>query len=118
VVTGQRLMQAGSDIFLGWADDDTNDFYVRQLRDMKGAADAVHMDGDVLADYAGLCGWTLARAHARRGDAPTIAGYLGSGEQFDVAVTRFAVAYADQTEHDHQALADAVKAGRISVATT
>ena len=114
VVAGQRIMQADSDIFLGWAETDGLDFYVRQLRDMKGSANFATMRAGVLVDYLTLCGWTLARAHARTGQAPEIAGYLGGGPTFDRAVTRFAVAYADQTAHDHQALADAVRAGRVN----
>ncbi len=104
VVAGQRIMQADTDIFLGWAEAEHLDFYVRQLRDMKGSANFATMRAAVLADYLRLCGWTLARAHARTGAAPEIAGYLGKGVAFDRALTRFAVAYADQTARDHAAL--------------
>ena len=117
VVTGQRMMQAASDIFLGWTQGDGCDFYVRQLYDMKGSATVATMDAPALADYLALCAWTLARAHARSGDAAEISGYLGTGEQFDDAVTRFAVEYADQTRHDHAALAEAVKSGRVVAQT-
>lgn len=108
---------AGSDVFLGWASADGFDFYVRQLRDMKGSADFATMDATVLRDYLRLCGWSLARAHARLPDAAAIAGYLGAGDRFDRALADFAVAYADQTERDHQELVDAVKAGRIRAAS-
>jgi len=113
VVSGQRLMQADSDIFLGWAEADGRDFYVRQLRDMKGSANFATMRPGVFRDYLELCGLTLARAHARSGSAPEIGGYLGRGPAFDDAITRFAVAYADQTAADHRALRDAVRSGRI-----
>ncbi len=115
VVTGQRLMQADSDIFLGWAHADGTDYYVRQLRDMKGSANFATMGPEVFRDYLWLCGATLARAHARSGAAPEIAGYLGRGPVFDDALTKFAVRYADQTVADHRTLRDAVKSGRISV---
>src|SRR5215211_752794 len=116
VVAGQRLMQAASDIFLGWfRGTEGRDFYWRQLRDMKGSANVESMTPDELVIYAGLCGWTLARAHARSGDRVQIAGYLGKSERFDVAIANFAEAYADQTERDHAALCAAVKSGRIPV---
>jgi uncharacterized protein (DUF2252 family) len=114
VVAGQRLMQAASDIFLGWfRGTEGRDFYWRQLRDMKGSANVEGMSPDELVIYAGLCGWALARAHARSGDRVQIAGYLGKSERFDRAVADFAEAYADQTEQDHAALCAAVKAGRL-----
>ncbi|HXQ60349.1 MAG TPA: DUF2252 domain-containing protein [Acidimicrobiales bacterium] len=113
VVDGQRLMQAASDIFLGSASWRGRDYYVRQLRDMKGAVNVAALDADSFVGYLEACGWTLARAHARSGPAPMIDGYLGSGEAFDRAVTRFAVAYADQTERDHALLEAAVRSGRI-----
>ncbi len=120
VVAGQRLMQATSDLFLGWQhtdagllDDKSRDFYVRQLRDWKFSADIQLMLPDDLRRYGALCGWTLARAHARSGDRIAIAAYLGSADVFDQAVTDFAGAYADQTERDHQSLIDAFTAGRI-----
>ncbi|HSD79096.1 MAG TPA: DUF2252 family protein, partial [Solirubrobacteraceae bacterium] len=116
VVEGQRLMQAASDVFLGWASggpDGNQDFYVRQLRDMKGSAEIEHMAPRELDVYAALCGATLARAHARSGQAPAIAGYLGRGHAFDRAVAAFAADYADQTERDHRALTDAITDGRL-----
>jgi uncharacterized protein (DUF2252 family) len=114
VVAGQRLMQAASDIFLGWfRGTEGRDFYWRQLRDMKGSANVEGMSPDELVIYAGLCGWALARAHARSGDRVQIAAYLGKSERFDRAVADFAEAYADQTEQDHAALCAAVKAGRL-----
>jgi uncharacterized protein (DUF2252 family) len=114
VVAGQRLMQAASDIFLGWFRGTAGrDFYWRQLKDMKGSANVEGMSHDELVIYADLCGWALARAHARSGDRVQIAGYLGKSERFDLAVADFAQAYADQTERDHAALCAAVKSGRL-----
>ncbi len=114
VVAGQRLMQAASDIFLGWfRGTEGRDFYWRQLKDMKGSADVENMSPDELVIYAGLCGWALARAHARSGDRVQIAAYLGKSERFDAAVADFAKVYADQTERDHAALCAAVKSGRV-----
>jgi uncharacterized protein (DUF2252 family) len=113
VVVGQRIMQAASDVFLGWARFDDFDAYVRQLRDMKGYADLATLNARGLADYARLCGAALARAHARSGDPALLAGYLGTGSTIDDALARFAVAYAGQTERDYEALIDAVKSGRI-----
>ncbi len=119
VVAGQRLMQATSDIFLGWQrteaglDGRQRDFYVRQLRDWKFSLDIQTMTPRGLRLYGGLCGWTLARAHARSGDRIAIAAYLGGSDVFDQAIGRFAAAYADQNEHDHQSLVDAVKTGQI-----
>ncbi len=119
VVAGQRLMQASSDIFLGWQrteaglDGKPRDFYVRQLRDWKLSADIETMVPGGLRLYGALCGWTLARAHARSGDRIAIAAYLGGSDVFDRAVTQFAAAYADQNERDHQSLLDAVASGRI-----
>ncbi|MER7674837.1 DUF2252 domain-containing protein [Kitasatospora sp. NPDC096128] len=122
VVTGQRMMQAASDIFLGWQhvegiDGRERDFYVRQLRDWKGIAQPGLMSPDELDEFGRLCGWTLARAHARSGDRIAIAAYLGRGDVFDRALARFAVAYADQNERDHRALLDAVGAGRVTART-
>jgi uncharacterized protein (DUF2252 family) len=115
VVAGQRLMQAASDIFLGWLRGPAGrDFYWRQLRDMKGSAEVERMSPDELAGYAGLCGWALSRAHARSGDRVQIAAYLGKSERFDEAIADFAKAYADQTERDHAALCAAVKSGRVA----
>jgi uncharacterized protein (DUF2252 family) len=118
VVTGQRLMQAASDIFLGWQratgiDGQDRDFYVRQLRDGKGSVDLTRMTPDALALYATICGWTLARGHARSGDRIAIAAYLGTSDTFDRAIVEFAEAYADQNERDHAALAEAVASGRV-----
>jgi uncharacterized protein (DUF2252 family) len=120
VVEGQRLMQAASDAFLGWlradrGDGAPRDFYVRQLWDSKVSPDIEGMDASRLASYAQLCGWTLARAHARSGDRIAIAAYLGRGDAFDRALTAFAESYADQNERDHAALGDAAVAGRIAV---
>ncbi|HVC98389.1 MAG TPA: DUF2252 domain-containing protein [Pirellulales bacterium] len=116
VVVGQRLMQSASDIFLGWsrAEKQGFDYYFRQLRDMKGSVDLAAMSAGDLTEYAGFCGWALARAHARTGDAVQLAGYLGPGEAFELAIAQFAVAYADQTERDHSAFQQAVRAGRLA----
>ena len=121
VVEGQRLMQAASDSMLGWmsivgTDGRERDFYMRQLWDGKGSADIDTMDAPVLAGYMGLCGWTLARAHARSGDRLAIAGYLGRGTVFDDAIVRYATTYADQNEHDHAALQSAIATGRVTAA--
>ncbi|MEC4749162.1 DUF2252 domain-containing protein [Methylomicrobium sp. Wu6] len=115
VVMGQRLMQASSDIFLGWSRSNVGrDFFVRQLRDMKMSAPIGEgFTNQQLNLYAELCGWTLARAHARSGDAATISGYLGKTDNFDLAIGEFALAYADQTERDHAALVEAVNSGRV-----
>ena len=119
VVAGQRLMQASSDIFLGWQrieaglDGRQRDFYVRQLRDWKLSLDIEDMIPRGMRLYGALCGWTLARAHARSGDRIAIAAYLGGSDIFDQAIAQFADAYADQNERDHQALVDAVASGRI-----
>ncbi|HEX5205351.1 DUF2252 domain-containing protein [Paractinoplanes rhizophilus] len=122
VVTGQRLMQAVSDIFLGWHraagfDGRSRDFYVRQLRDWKGAAVVEEMNPQGMRAYAALCGWTLARAHARTGDRIAIAAYLGQDAAFGAALADFAERYADQTERDHQAMAAAVRDGRVRAET-
>ena len=120
VVAGQRLMQAASDIFLGWQrieaglDGVTRDFYVRQLRDWKLSLDIATMAPAGMRAYGEVCGWTLARAHARSGDRIAIAAYLGTSDVFDRAITDFASAYADQNERDYEALADAAKSGRIT----
>lgn len=117
VVTGQRMLQSGSDVLLGWTrDDDGRDYYFRQLRDMKMKIDIEDMSKRDWIEYVGLCGWALARAHARTGDPARIAGYLGKNETFDEALEQFAVAYADQTERDYEALIKAIKARRISAA--
>jgi uncharacterized protein (DUF2252 family) len=120
VVRGQRLMQAAGDIFLGWLrveedirDGRRRDYYVRQLWDAKGSAPIELMSSSELAAYAEICGWTLARAHARSGDRVAIASYLGASDRFDRALATFAVTYADQNERDHEALLTAVQGGRI-----
>ena len=115
VVYGQRMMQAASDIYLGWTKglDANRHFYWRQLRDMKASADVEAMTPVGLRLYAGMCGWTLARAHARSGDPIAIAAYLGDGDQFDRSITDFSKRYADQNERDYQALTEAVRAGRL-----
>jgi uncharacterized protein (DUF2252 family) len=113
VVAGQRLLQSASDIFLGWSSEGGHDYYFRQLRDMKATADLEAMSGADLVAYAGLCGWVLARAHARSGDAALISGYLGKSAVFDDAVARFAKTYADQTERDYEKFQEAVRSGRL-----
>jgi uncharacterized protein (DUF2252 family) len=122
VVEGQRLMQAASDIFLGWVraagiDGRTRDFYVRQLWDLKVSAELEEMGPDGMAAYAGVCAWTLARAHARSGDAIAIAAYLGGGDAADRALAEFGEAYAEQNERDHAALLDAIASGRVAAET-
>ena len=114
VVTGQRMLQAASDVFLGWTrDDEGRDYYFRQLRDMRMKIDLTRMSRQDWLEYIDLCGWALARAHARTGDPARIAGYLGKSEAFDEAVEEFAIAYADQTERDHAALVKAIRARRL-----
>jgi uncharacterized protein (DUF2252 family) len=118
VVAGQRLLQSASDLFLGWSSDDQGrDFYFRQLRDMKTTVRVDGMSASVLAQYAAMCGWALARGHAKSGDAALVSGYLGRGEAFDRALASFARTYADQTERDHAAMVQAVKAGRLVAQT-
>jgi uncharacterized protein (DUF2252 family) len=119
VVEGQRLMQAAGDIFLGWCggtglDGRERDFYVRQLWDWKRSADVERLSARGLEVYARICGWTLARAHARSGDRFAIASYLGGGDGFDRAVSSFAEDYAEQNLRDHQALVDAIDSGRVT----
>ncbi len=119
VVRGQRISQAASDIFLGWQrsvglDGAEHDFYVRQLWDWKASADLSTLSEAGLHAYTRACGWSLARAHARSGDRLAVAAYLGAGPTFDRAVARFAAAYADQNELDHQRLAEAVAAGEVA----
>jgi uncharacterized protein (DUF2252 family) len=118
VVVGQRLMQAVSDIFLGWVqaqgiDGQPRDFYLRQLRDWKASAGVETMRPDSMHAYGQVCGWTLARAHARTGDRVALSAYLGRGPTFERAVQQFAVSYADQNERDHLSLLNAIRAGRI-----
>ena len=121
VVAGQHLMQASSDIFLGWVhvdeepDGQARDFYGRQLRDWKGSAEIEQMDPGGLAAYGRLCGWTLARAHARSGDRTAIASYLGGGRSFDHAIVKFSAAYAEQNARDYKTLTEAAESGRITV---
>jgi hypothetical protein len=122
VVEGQRATQAASDVLLGWiraegVDGIERDFYVRQLWDWKQSAEIETMDAMALEFYGELCGWTLARAHARSGDPVEIGAYLGGGDNFDHAIAEFTSAYADQNERDHQALLDAIAAGRIQAET-
>ena len=116
VVYGQRLMQAASDVFLGWITspiDGTTNFYFRQLRDMKGGIDVAKIAPENFVIYAEACGAALARAHARSGEAATIAGYLGQSDAFDRAIVEFAGAYAEQTVRDHATLLEAIRAGRV-----
>jgi uncharacterized protein (DUF2252 family) len=122
VVAGQHLMQAESDIFLGWtraagADKVDRDFYVRQLKDWKFSAPIELMVPAGMTVYAGLCGWTLARAHARSGDRVALAAYLGGSDKFDQAIAGFAETYADQNERDHAAFQAAVKDGKVEAST-
>ncbi len=120
VVAGQRLTQAAGDVLLGWLtaeglDGKKRDFYVRQLWDGKGSAEIESMQPETMAGYAGLCGWSLARAHARTGDRQEIAAYLGKSDTFDRAVAEFAEAYADQNEADYETLLGAQRDGRLAV---
>ena len=116
VVQGQRRMQAASDVFLGWTrgHDTSRYFYWRQLRDMKGSALVELMSPAALEFYAGLCGWTLARAHARSGDPVAISAYLGNSDAFDRSIVDFAKRYADQNERDYRAFVDAIESGRLA----
>ena len=120
VVSGERLTQAAGDVLLGWLtaeglDGQERDFYVRQLWDGKGSAEIESMGPQTMAGYAGLCGWSLARAHARTGDRLAIAAYLGKSDAFDQAIAEFSEAYADQNEADYRALLDARRDGRLTV---
>jgi uncharacterized protein (DUF2252 family) len=122
VVAGQRLMQAASDIFLGWQrvtglDGQVRDFYLRQLRDWKGSADVDTMTPNLMNAYSRICGATLARAHARSGDRIAMAAYLGTGDAFDRAIADFSCAYADQNERDYEAMLKAVDSGRLEAQT-
>jgi uncharacterized protein (DUF2252 family) len=122
VVEGQRMMQAAGDIMLGWfrtpgLDGSERDFYIRQLWDGKGSALVEMMEPSALAEYARVCGWTLAKAHARSGDALAISAYLGSGDTFDRAMASFAEDYADQNERDYAAFREAVAGGRLAAST-
>jgi uncharacterized protein (DUF2252 family) len=118
VVTGQRMLQSASDVFLGWTrDDEGHDYYFRQLRDMKMKIDLDRMSKSEWLEYVEICGWALARAHARTGDPARIAGYLGKGDAFDEAIAKFAATYADQTERDYGELLKAIRAGKIRAET-
>ena len=119
VVTGQRMLQSASDIFLGWTrDDQGHDYYFRQLRDMKMTVNVVDMPREDWIEYIKLCGWALARAHARTGDAAQISGYLGEKDVFDEAIAKFALAYADQTEKDYEMFVKAVRNGKFRLKAT
>ena len=115
---GQRLMQAASDMMLGWTVGKPagRHFYLRQLRDMKLSAMLETFDHETLSAYGKICGWALARAHARSGDAAMISGYLGKSDVFDQAIVKFASKYADQTESDHRTMRKAVSDRRLEVA--
>ena len=122
VVEGQRMMQAAADILLGWErittiDGEQRDFYIRQLWDAKGSVDVETMSPAAMEAYGRVCGWTLARAHARSGDRIAIASYLGRGNPFDVSIEAFAETYADQNEHDYKALQAAVASGKVAAET-
>ncbi len=121
VVQGQRLMQAASDIYLGWTSgfgrDERRHFYWRQLRDMKGSVEIDKLRPVGLALYAGICGWTLARAHARSGDPVAIAAYLGDSDAFDQSITDFSERYADQNERDYAEFVKAIRKGRLEAVT-
>jgi uncharacterized protein (DUF2252 family) len=119
VVVGQRMLQSASDIFLGWGSEASGrHFYIRQLRDMKKGPEIETFWTQQLIDAADVCGWALARAHARSGDAASISGYLGKSDAFDIALAAFSRAYADQSEQDHLAMRDAVKSGKLTVEET
>src|SRR5271170_8459491 len=119
VVTGQRMLQSASDVFLGWTcDEEGRSYYFRQLRDMKMKIDLENMTKDDWLEYVEICGWTLARAHARTGDAAMIGGYLGKNDTFDSALAKFAASYADQANRDHATLLKAIRAGRVKVQNT
>jgi uncharacterized protein (DUF2252 family) len=116
VVHGCRMMQSASDLFLGWTEGYAGrQFYIRQLKDMKIKPLVEVFTPSVMLEYAGLCGWTLAHAHARSGESAKISGYLGKSDKFDKAIADFSVAYADQSEQDHAVLVEAVRAGKLEV---
>jgi hypothetical protein len=122
VVSGQRLMQATSDIYLGWdrvkgIDGVARDFYIRQLWDWKGSVDVTDAAPGGTAVYGQTCAWTLARAHARSGDRIAIAAYLGNGSAFAEAIADFSELYADQNQRDYEALQQAVASGRVTAET-
>ena len=112
-MAGQHLLQGASDIFLGWAQSDSRYFYVRQLRDRSLSPHIEHLRGSDFITYVELCGWVLARAHARSGDAGQLSSYLGKSAAFDQAMVTFAASYADQVERDYEALVRAAQTGRI-----
>jgi uncharacterized protein (DUF2252 family) len=117
IVHGCRMMQSASDLFLGWVEGEAGrHFYVRQLKDMKIKPLVEIFTPSVMLEYAGLCGWTLAHAHARSGESAEISGYLGKSDKFDKAIASFSAAYADQSERDHEILVQAVRAGKLEVA--
>jgi uncharacterized protein (DUF2252 family) len=118
VVAGQRLIQGAPDIFLGWGEQGGMQYYVRQMRDMKGGVefDPEKVKIENMPQYTAMCAWAMALAHAKSGDAAQIAGYVGKNDDLDEAMVKFAFAYADQTEKDHKALEAAAKSGRIKVA--
>jgi uncharacterized protein (DUF2252 family) len=119
VVTGQRMLQSASDVFLGWTrDEEGRSYYFRQLRDMKMKIDLESMTKGDWLEYVEICGWTLARAHARTGDAGLIGGYLGKNDTFDSVLAKFAASYADQADRDHATLVKAIRAGRVKAQDT
>lgn len=118
VVTGQRLIQGAPDILLGWGEIGGIEFYVRQMRDMKGGIEFEPGENPNFAEYCALCGWALALAHAKSGDAAMIAGYCGQSDALDDALAAFGRAYARQTERDYEAMTGAVKSGRLNAAST
>jgi uncharacterized protein (DUF2252 family) len=119
VVTGQRMLQSASDVFLGWTrDEEGRSYYFRQLRDMKMKIDLENMTKGDWLEYVEICGWTLARAHARTGDAALIGGYLGKNDTFDSALAKFAASYADQADRDHATLVKAIRAGQLKAQDT
>jgi hypothetical protein len=116
IVHGCRMMQSASDLFLGWTEGtEGRQFYVRQLKDMKVKPMVEIFSPSVMLEYASLCGWTLAHAHARSGEPAKISGYLGESDKFDRAIADFSVAYANQTERDHEELMKAVRSGELEV---
>jgi uncharacterized protein (DUF2252 family) len=114
VVTGQRMLQSASDVFLGWTrDEEGHDYYFRQLRDMKMSVPLERISKTCWQEYVEVCGWVLARGHARTGDAAQIGGYAGKKDTLDRAIAKFAITYAEQTERDHEVLVKAIKSGRL-----
>jgi uncharacterized protein (DUF2252 family) len=114
VVEGIRVMQGATDIFLGYARTQNHDYYLRQFRDMKVTAEVETFRPSTLVSYADMCGWALARAHAKAGDAAMISGYLGSSDQFADSLVQYSEAYADQAEDDYEAFKKAISSGRLS----